>query len=150
MKKKIKPINIEVSEKVEQLALEKFNPDYHYYPFERKGQIRQNGLEVSWEKRVKYGQVEVDTYTSRYDMNAKAHTFWNDLIDDVKIELSVKQKKTIDRAEKPSITYTHGGWTETHAYIENIPKEKIDYVINKIVYKLFEHIEGYLQPEKYR
>ena len=154
MIKKLKPISMEELEKAEQSALEKFDPSFQYYAYERKGQIRKNGMVVQWEKRVKYGKVEVDTYSSDYDINKKGCSFWDDLMDEVKRKLSDEQWRKIDRADKRGrkspITYTYSECTRTHAHIENIPKDKIDYVIDKILYVLFKPDKGYLEPAKCR
>ena len=149
MEKKIKPTNISDVKKAEQSAFDTFDTNYHYTPYPKKAVIRKNEGLVRWEKRVKYGRVEVDTYSTDFNMNNKAQTFWNDLIDEVQIELSDKQNKIIETNANPAITYTKGKWTPTYAHIENIPKEKIDYVIDKILYMLFEPSEGYIEKVKY-
>lgn len=149
MKKKIKPVNIREKEKAEQSALDKFDPNFHYYLYEGKDVIRKKGLVVRWEKKVKYGKVEVDTNSTDFNMNNKAQTFWNDLIDEMQSELTDEQKKIIKTNPKPSFTHTDGKWTPTYACMQNIPKEKIDYVLDKIIYRLFEISEGYLEEAKF-
>ena len=119
---------MEELEKAEQSALKKFDPSFQYYTYERKGQIKKNGIVVSWEKKRKYGTVEIDAYVSGYEMAPDFSRIWRDLFDEVKI------------FEKSEATCG-----STYASMLYIPKDKVDYVIHKILYELLDPNKGYLK-----
>lgn len=108
--------------KIEPIDIDKL-PDKSYC-FERRGQIKKNGMVVYWNKRRIYGQVQFDTYDSKYDM--KDSEFWNKLFDEVRIQQSASH------------------WSCSYAIMNYIPKEKVDYVIEKILYELADPDKGNL------